>query len=512
MSQKRKRLTLDDKVNVIRVHEKEKLSTRELATKFDVGKTQVADIIKNKEEILKSWTENSSSTSKRVFPKTDGLAVDSLTYEWFCRARANKIPLSGPLIREKALEIAKEVGASDDFKASGGWLDKFRKRHNISYKNICGEAGSVDENVVGEWKGKLREICDGYLEQDIFNCDETGLFFRAIPDKTMCHKGEKCSGGKLSKERLTVLLCVNMVGEFEKPLIIGKATKPRCFRGVDINSLGVVWRANKRAWMTKEIMTDWLITFDSRMRKLKRNVILFMDNAASHPDATLTHVKIVFLPPNTTSACQPLDQGIIKNFKVLYRQKVLRHILSNMNAAASALELSKTISVLDAIMWANSAIRQITSNTVRNCFKKAGLPEVKGFTGFDVEIDEDECELTELLTPFGLSAEIYVSIDDDLQVEDPSTDVSDLVAAAREEKTAVDDVEDDPDDPECVEEVTIQSARQVMEGVRQLKRYFLYKGDGDGLKIVGDLAMHVEKKMCIDSTKQTKIDQYFKQA
>ncbi|CAB0031069.1 unnamed protein product [Trichogramma brassicae] len=52
------------------------------------------------------------------------------------------------------------------------------------------------------------------------------------------------------------------------------------------------------------------------MRDAKRKVILFMDNAGPHPDnMQLTNVKIIFLPPNTTSVSQPLDQGIIKNFK-----------------------------------------------------------------------------------------------------------------------------------------------------------------------------------------------------
>jgi hypothetical protein len=53
-------------------------------------------------------------------------------------------------------------------------------------------------------------------------------------------------GGKMTKERLIVLLCGNMVGEFEKPLVIGKATKPRCFKKLQINNLPVIWRNNKK--------------------------------------------------------------------------------------------------------------------------------------------------------------------------------------------------------------------------------------------------------------------------
>jgi hypothetical protein len=56
-------------------------------------------------------------------------------------------------------------------------------------------------------------------------------------------KGEKCNGDKTFKERLTVLLlCGNMVGETEKPLVTGKTAKPRCFKNLKINNLPVIWK------------------------------------------------------------------------------------------------------------------------------------------------------------------------------------------------------------------------------------------------------------------------------
>ncbi|KAJ4446749.1 hypothetical protein ANN_13446 [Periplaneta americana] len=158
MSQKRKRLSLKEKVDIVEHREKKKLSVRELATNFNVGKTQVSKILKNKDVILKSYAENANENTKRAFPKTEGLAMDNLTYEWFCRARANKMPLSGTLIGEIALELAKELGYSN-FKASGGWLDKFRSLHNISNKIVCGESASVDPEIASDWKSKLTDIC-----------------------------------------------------------------------------------------------------------------------------------------------------------------------------------------------------------------------------------------------------------------------------------------------------------------------------------------------------------------
>ena len=77
---------------------------------------------------------------------------------------------------------------------------------------------------------------------------------------------------------------------------------------------------------------------------------MFLDNATSNPDLKLQNINLVFLPPNTTSHCQPLDQGIIQNFKVIYRQMILRRILSQIDVVKYADELAKSITVLDALM------------------------------------------------------------------------------------------------------------------------------------------------------------------
>jgi hypothetical protein len=66
------------------------------------------------------------------------------------------------------------------------------------------------------------------------------LIFWALPTKSLAVKGEKCTMGKMSKERLTLLLFGNMVGEMKKPLVIGKAAKPRCFKNLKLRNLPVI--------------------------------------------------------------------------------------------------------------------------------------------------------------------------------------------------------------------------------------------------------------------------------
>ena len=148
----------------------------------------------------------------------------------------------------------------------------------------------------------------------MYNADETGLFFKSLPNKTLAAKDDKCIGGKLSKERLTVLLCANASGEKLKPLVIGKSKQPRSFGRLKHSQLPVNWKWSKKAWMTGDLFEQWLHELNNKMIFERRKILLFIDNATVHCTATLSNVNIKFFPPNTTSILQPLDQGIIKNF------------------------------------------------------------------------------------------------------------------------------------------------------------------------------------------------------
>ncbi|GBN19115.1 hypothetical protein AVEN_40483-1 [Araneus ventricosus] len=70
---------------------------------------------------------------------------------------------------------------------------------------------------------KIPEILQEFSPQNIFNADETGLFFKCLPIKTLAFKGDKCFRGEKSKQRITVLLYANMTGEEKlKMLVTGK--------------------------------------------------------------------------------------------------------------------------------------------------------------------------------------------------------------------------------------------------------------------------------------------------
>lgn len=63
---------------------------------------------------------------------------DNAVYAWFTDTRVRKVPLSGSVTQQRALNYACLLGL-DDFKASTGWLNCFKARHNIIGKILFGE-------------------------------------------------------------------------------------------------------------------------------------------------------------------------------------------------------------------------------------------------------------------------------------------------------------------------------------------------------------------------------------
>lgn len=230
---KRKVLTLDNKVAVINAIESGKKKA-DVCREFGLVNSTVGTIIKNKEKIVKSFNEGGSQAKKiRFCEKPD---VDSALLKWFSQCRSANLPINGPLLIEKAEEFGRLLG-DPEFKCSGGWLDRFKHRHGISFGKISGEAKSVNLQETEKWLTnvwpKLRE---GYKDEDIFNADETGIFYKLLPDKTLKYKNEKCIGGKLAKERLTALVCTNMTGtEKRRLIVIGKSKNLRCFKNITCN-------------------------------------------------------------------------------------------------------------------------------------------------------------------------------------------------------------------------------------------------------------------------------------
>lgn len=162
MAAKRKHLNLEEKMSVVDTAEKNKLSLRQLASQFQVSKTQISQILKRRVEIKKMYAENRNVRRKRMFIKTEGVAIDAAVFDWYSEIRKKDILLSGRQIKEKAVEVAGKLNMK--LKGSNGWLDKFCHRHNIVLKNNRSNSKTDDnEDNVKSYENGFSSITYDYL-------------------------------------------------------------------------------------------------------------------------------------------------------------------------------------------------------------------------------------------------------------------------------------------------------------------------------------------------------------
>ena len=95
----------------------------------------MADWIKQKQKIFETVKENNvSKKRKRVKPATYE-ELDNATSKWLKSARDRNVPVGANVLKLKALEFAKKLDLGN-FHASDGWMDRWKKRFNVSFKTI----------------------------------------------------------------------------------------------------------------------------------------------------------------------------------------------------------------------------------------------------------------------------------------------------------------------------------------------------------------------------------------
>ena len=190
--------------------------------------------------------------------------------------------------------------------------------------------------------------------------------------RTFCPIAEEPKGHKMRKERLTILLGTSASGEKLPPLVIGKSLNPRAFKGTNVKEI-IDYKANSNGWMTGVIFKEWLEKLDEELEKKKRKLLLLVDNFSGHSVCETKNIQIQFLPANTTAMTQPMDAGIIKNFKYHYKKQLNRLIINNLEEIHNSDEQLKQLNIFEAVILINLAWSAVERETIINCWQKAGF-------------------------------------------------------------------------------------------------------------------------------------------
>ena len=172
--------------------------------------------------------------------------------------------------------------------------------------------------------------------------------------------------------------------------------------------------------MTSDVIQAVLTRFNRKLLLEQIKVVLILDNITCHLKSIInsfSHIKIIFLPKNTTSRLQPPDVGIIQNFKVKYKKRLTKYVLARINEYFFATRIIKDVHILMAIWWAQEAWKEATGMTIKNCFEKSGIIQ-----NYDLmEIEEEELEFKALFQEShpDVSATEYINFDANISASEP---------------------------------------------------------------------------------------------
>ncbi|UYV80325.1 hypothetical protein LAZ67_18002420 [Cordylochernes scorpioides] len=153
-----------------------RMSKNEIGERFSLPRTTVRDILTQAEK----WENYTVGSSKRQRVGKFSDLEDAL-FNWFTQKRANNIIITDDLLREKAKKLGEQLDVPENFTYSSGWLQRFKGRFHISQRRLCGEGASISPAIIDEHLTNLNSMLanSGYDPTNIYNADETGLFFSA---------------------------------------------------------------------------------------------------------------------------------------------------------------------------------------------------------------------------------------------------------------------------------------------------------------------------------------------
>ncbi|XP_061637353.1 heterogeneous nuclear ribonucleoprotein U-like protein 1 isoform X5 [Phyllopteryx taeniolatus] len=482
----RKMLTIQEKIKLLDILQ-EGWSYAAVARHFSLNESTIRYIKKDEKKIRTTASVSFNLSAKRVVTSQNKVIVrlESALALWITDCRKKNVHLDMN-IGEKARQLyaifagdaddldeckeaqagpSKESKASPtEFYASKGWFVRFTKRFNLKNLSLHGEAAASVVQEADEYTKTFKTIVEGggYKPEQVFNMDETGLYWKRMPSRTFIMNEEaRASGFKAHKDRLCLIICGNAAGHMIKPALIYKSKNPRALKNKTKNLLPVYWMHNPKAFISKVLTSKWFhqcfipaVKLYFADLGLQFKVLLLIDNAEGHAlDLSYEGVRIEILPLHTSSLIQPIAQGVMRVFKAVYTRNILDHLVEAMdsdeNVTLNACWCDYTIA--SCLQNIQKSVKEIKRETLNACWKKLWPKCVQDYEGFSPEeifylaVDES-VKLAKLLGGEGFDDMIHKDINDLINTHSsPLTDedLMELTNGASDEEREDPDEEDD---------------------------------------------------------------------
>lgn len=321
---------------------------------------------------------NSGPGLRKTLKQADYPEMEAKFYAWFIQQRDRHVTLSFDMLVKKARKIFKQCYKKGTFVASRGWLLSFKGRHGLL--KICGEKRSKDESAKKPFIEKLSQIIKEkeFLPSQIYNADESDLFWNMLPQQTLVRSKEKATDKNANEGRITFLACTNENGSHKlKLLVMGKSKNPKVFRN---KKIPVEYTFSKNTWMTSSIFKDWFhnsfckqVQIFLRNENLPEKALLLIHNAPTNCNeeeliSENGNMSVMFLPPNSKALIQQMNQnGLIKLF---YRKILLVHLFAMMDQDGNVNKCLNTINIQDAVCLLHNAWQKVLMSSLEKCWTK----------------------------------------------------------------------------------------------------------------------------------------------
>ncbi|XP_057575700.1 tigger transposable element-derived protein 1-like [Hippopotamus amphibius kiboko] len=391
----RKAINLQMKLEVLRRFEAgEKLSR--IGRALGLSTSTVATIRDNKDKIRAS-SQAATPRAAATLTRSRSLVMENmerLLGLWIEDQHRRHVPVSVVLVQEKARSLFEELkraqgeGAkAETFGASRGWFARFKARHGLLGLGAAGEAVRADAGPARRYPALLRRVIQegGYTARQVFKVDETRLFWRRLPGSTAPSPGEKPGPGlPAARDLLTLLLGSNAAGDFKlKPLLVYPSESPRALGGFSKPNLPVLWRSHRKARVTVSLFQEWFVHFFCPAVErycaghgLPYKALLVLDRAPGRPgnlDDLSDHVRVEYLPKDTTTLIQPMTQDVVATFKACYLRRVFCLLAARAGGAgeqSAALDFWRDYSILDAVYNISESWEEVPSATLNGGWRK----------------------------------------------------------------------------------------------------------------------------------------------
>ena len=545
-------MSLAEKLDIIKKHDLG-ANYSQIARDKNMGASSVRAICDRKAKIkAQAAVANPANSNSISIDRTRPLEkTEKLLCFWIQDLNQRGVPLGQSQICSKARELflhvkenfegKNEKEINQNFIASNGWWNRFKKRNEIESVKLVGEAKSADVEAAKKYPPILNEIIEkgNYSEHQIFNVDECGLWWKQPPSRSyIADSGQKNSKSstKLYKDRCTLLLGSNASGSFRlKPYLIWRSKNPRPFKNAK-KPLPVTYRSNKKSWMTATLWHEWFYKMAVPTMKvfckesnLAFNCLLLVDNCPAHPFLPHENVKMIFLPPNTTSLLQPMDQGAISIMKTNFKYDLLNDAIKAVKKNLPFLDFLKGLNILDAVYmvekaWKSvpeSALYGVWNNVLTSRKDKDFEPEitdkvsqiVQAGKSLGIEDLDSESVIASLsIEAEALTNEDLLALDDELIDLNKESLDNELVNSNTTTNEDIEILEPDGLNKEKVAKIIccLNEARDIAsEHDTEYDRSLTF---ANNLKIASMPYLEIQKLQLQHSQKQTEMSNYFNKA